>query len=197
VKVLEERVSGRLVGQERTKHARRFALSAPDKVVINAHRQYDRAFRSSCESHVMPSNHETFFTFDRYGVVGRSQVKAFPILSYRGLKALRKTVYAIDPSTDRIDGDPAYPDLAAVPGPIEGLLIETPKGETRDWVAAAAAAGIRDVWVHQGLETPEAVAAAGAAGINLRTGTCAVMYLDSDVSVHGLHKLIMKMIGRY
>lgn len=145
----------------------------------------------------MPSNHETFFTLDRYGVVGRSQVKPFPLLSYRRLKALGKRVHAIDPSTDQIDGDPAYPDLAALPEPVEGLLIETPKAETRDWIAAAASAGIRDVWVHQGHETPEAVAVAEAHGINLRTGTCAVMYLDSGVSAHGLHKLIMKLIGRY
>ncbi|MBK1645195.1 CoA-binding protein [Thiocapsa imhoffii] len=145
----------------------------------------------------MLSNHETFFALDRFAVVGRSQVKPFPLLSYRRLKALGKTVHAIDPSTDRIDGDPAYPDLAALPGPVEGLIIETPKAEVHDWVSAAAALGIRDVWVHQRHETPEALAVAETHGINLRTGSCAVMYLDPGVSVHGLHKLIMKLTGRY
>ena len=53
----------------------------------------------------MLSNHETFFALDRFAVVGRSQVKPFPLLGYRRLKALGKTVHAIDPSTDRIDGD--------------------------------------------------------------------------------------------
>ncbi|NCA71243.1 MAG: CoA-binding protein [Sphingobacteriia bacterium] len=145
----------------------------------------------------MPSNYETFFTLGRFGVIGRSQAKPFPLISYRRLKALGKTVFAIDPSTDRIDGDRAYPDLAALPGPVEGLIIETPKTETRDWIAAAAAAGIRDVWVHQGHDTQEAVTLAKEQGINLRTGTCAVMYLEPGLSYHGLHKLIMKWSGRY
>lgn len=145
----------------------------------------------------MPSNHETFFRLARFGVVGHSKVKPFPLITYRRLKALGKSVHAIDPSTDQIDGDRAYPDLAALPGPIDALIIETPKAETRDWVNAAAEAGIRDVWVHQGLETPEAVTVAETRGINLRTGSCAVMYLDPGLSVHGLHKLIMKLTGRY
>ncbi|NCC27079.1 MAG: CoA-binding protein [Gammaproteobacteria bacterium] len=145
----------------------------------------------------MASNYETFFTLASYAVVGRSQAKPFPLLSYRGLKAMGKTVYAIDPGADLIDGDVAYPGLAQLSGPVEGLIVEVPKAETRDWIVAAAAAGIRDVWVHMGHDTPEAIALATEKGINLRTGTCAVMYLHPGLSYHGIHKLIMKMTGKY
>jgi len=146
---------------------------------------------------IMASNYETFFDLASFAVVGRSQAKPFPLLSYRRLKAIGKTVYAVDPDTNVIDGDTAYPDLGALPSPVEGLIVEVPKAETSAWISAAAAAGIRDVWVHMAHDTPEAVALATQHGINLRTGTCAVMYLNPGFSYHSIHKLIMKMIGKY
>ncbi|MBK1722851.1 CoA-binding protein [Thiocystis violacea] len=145
----------------------------------------------------MASSYETFFDHDRFAVVGHSQAKPFPLLSYRGLKRLGKTVYPIDPSSALIDGDTAYPSLDALPGPIEALIIEVPRAETRDWVEAAARAGLRDVWIHMGHDTPEAVALAETSGIELRTGTCAVMYLNPGLSYHSIHKAIMKLAGKY
>jgi predicted CoA-binding protein len=145
----------------------------------------------------MPSNYETFFELGSFAVVGHSKAKPFPILSYRKLKAMGKKVYAVDPGTAPVDCDRAYPDLAALPEPVEGLLVEVPKAQTKDWVAAAAKAGIGHVWVHMAHETPEAVALAKEKGINLRTGTCAVMYLNPGLSYHGIHKLIMKATGKY
>ena len=145
----------------------------------------------------MASNYEAFFTLGSFAVVGHSKAKPFPMLSYRKLKKLGKTVYAVDPSTDSIDGDKAYANLAALPNPVDGLIVEVPKAETNDWVAAAADAGIKDVWVHMAHDTPEAVALAKDKGINLRTGTCAVMYLNPGLSYHSIHKLIMKATGKY
>ncbi|MBK1704727.1 CoA-binding protein [Halochromatium glycolicum] len=145
----------------------------------------------------MRSNYETFFDHPRFALVGRSAAKPFPLLSYRGLKRHGKTVYAVDPSAQEIDGDPAYPDLTALPEAVEALIIEAPKQETRDWIAAAAQAGIQDVWVHMAHDTPEAIALAEESGINLRTGTCAVMYVTRGLSYHSLHKAIMKLAGKY
>ena len=145
----------------------------------------------------MASNYETFFTLGTFAVVGHSKAKPFPMLSYRKLKKLGKTVYAVDPSTDSIDGDKAYADLAALPNPVDGLIVEVPKAETKDWIAAAADAGIKDAWVHMAHDTPEAIALAKDKGINLRTGTCAVMYLNPGLSYHSIHKLIMKATGKY
>ncbi|NBC46431.1 MAG: CoA-binding protein [Gammaproteobacteria bacterium] len=145
----------------------------------------------------MPSNYETFFDHQRFALVGRSAVKPFPLLSYRGLKRRGKTVYAIDPSAQEIDGDSAYPDLAALPEAVDALIIEVPKEETRDWVAAATQAGVHDVWIHMAHDTPEAIALAKESGINLRTGTCAVMYVTRGLSYHSIHKAIMKLAGKY
>lgn len=145
----------------------------------------------------MASNDESFFTLGRFAVVGHTTAKPFPILSYRRLKAMGKPVYPIDPSTMLVDGDPAYPTLASLPQAVDGLILEVPKAETAGWVTAAADAGIGHVWIHMAQETPEAVAVAAEKGINLRTGSCAVMYLNPGPSVHGIHKLVMKLTGKY
>jgi uncharacterized protein len=145
----------------------------------------------------MASNYESFFNLGRFGVVGHSKAKAFPVLSYRRLKAIGKPVYPIDPSAMLIDGDPAYPTLGSLPCAVDGLIVEVPKAETAKWVAAAADAGIGHVWIHVGHDTPEAVALAAEKGIDLRTGSCAVMYLNPGLSYHGIHKLVMKLMGRY
>jgi predicted CoA-binding protein len=143
----------------------------------------------------MPSDYETFFLFDRYAVVGHGARHPFPKLSYAGLKQRGKTVYAVDPSVSDIAGDPAYPDLESLPGPVDAVILEVPKQETLTWVERAIARGIRDVWIHQGTDTAEAKAAAEKAGVRLRTGTCAVMYVTGGL--HVVHKLINKLFGKY
>jgi uncharacterized protein len=145
----------------------------------------------------MPSNYETFWTLDRYAVVGHSAEYPFPRLTYGGLKKLGKTVYAVDPSAKTIEGDPAYADLKALPGPIDAVVVEVPNNETASWVQRAADAGVKDVWLHAQTETPEAVALAKQHGLRLRTGTCAVMYVTRGFSPHAIHGFFRKLRGVY
>lgn len=46
-------------------------------------------------------------------------------------------------------------------------------------------------------DTPEAVAFAGQQGLNLLTGTCAVMYLTKGFSPHSMHKWLNKLLGKF
>jgi len=145
----------------------------------------------------MGSNHEDFFLKSSFAIVGHSAKKNFPKLTYGGLKQMGKTVYAVDPGSNEIEGDKAYPDLASLPGKVEAVVLELPKEETADWVAKAAEAGIKDLWVHMNTETDEALVLAREKGMNLRTGTCAVMYVTPGFSFHSFHKWIMKLRGKY
>ena len=144
----------------------------------------------------MPSSYETFFTLGSYAVIGHSAEKPFPRLTYGGLRRQGKTVYPVDPSVPTIDGDPTFPDLSSLPAPVEGVVIEVPREQTRSWVAQVAAAGVKHLWLHQTADTPGAVALAREHGIDVRTGTCAVQYLDAGFP-HVLHKLVRKLLGRY
>lgn len=145
----------------------------------------------------MPSPYEAFWTHDRYAVVGHSSRKKFPTLTYRGLVAQGKTVHAVDPSVQSIEGRPAHPTLQALPEPVEAVVLEVPKDETLDWVEQAIEAGIGNVWIHQFSETPEAIALAHEHQLNLLTRNCAVMYLTTGPSLHGLHRGIAKRVGMY
>lgn len=146
----------------------------------------------------MPNMHyRSFWDHRSFAVVGHAAEKNFPQLTYRGLKNLGKVVYAVDPSMTEFEGDRVYADLESLPHPVQCAVLEVPRECTAGWVSKAADAGIRDVWIHMGRETPEALALARQRGLNARSGTCAVMYLTPGLTYHGLHKWIMKVAGRY
>ncbi len=145
----------------------------------------------------MLSNHEIFFAKNNYAVVGNSKAQNFPKLTLRGLKKMGKTVFAIDPSVDEIDGEKTYKDLSSLPVKVDGIVLEVPKKETENWIARAADAGVKDVWIHMQRDTPEALALAKKKGLNVRTGTCAVMYVTPGFSVHAIHRGIRKLMGNY
>ena len=119
------------------------------------------------------------------------------MLTYNSLKANNKTVFPIDPSGPNLNGDKCYASLAELPEPIDRVILELPKDEINQWFEQVVTAGIKDVWVHQGGDTPEVHALAKDNNVNLRTGTCAVMYLKQGFSYHAIHRGIMKLIGKY
>jgi uncharacterized protein len=145
----------------------------------------------------MASDYESFWNFERYAVVGHTAKRPFPRLTYGALKKNKKTVYAVDPSTNTIDQDPAYIDFVAMPGPVEAAVLELPKDETATWVEKAANAGIKNIWLHMNTDTSEALAIAKERGIQVRKGTCAVMYLKKGFTYHAIHAGIMKLMKKY
>jgi len=146
---------------------------------------------------MMASNYEMFWKNKSFAVVGHTAAKNFPILTYRGLKKLHKVIFPVDPSADEIEGDRAYANLADLPEKVDALVLEVPREETREWISRAAEAGIKDVWIHMQRGTPEALALAKEKGMNVCSGTCAVMYLTPDLTYHSIHKWIMKLTGKY
>jgi len=142
-------------------------------------------------------NYEPFWENRSFAVVGHRARKNFPRLTYRGLKKLGKVVFPVDPSGGEVEGDKVFADLEALPQEVDAVVLEVPKEETASWVAKAAEAGIKDVWVHMQRETDEALALAKAKGMNVRSGTCAVMYLTPGLTYHSIHKWIMKLLGKY
>jgi len=145
----------------------------------------------------MASEYESFWNHGSFAVVGHAGKRNFPQITYRALKRLGKKAFPVDPSVGEIDGDRTCPDLASLPEPVEAVVLEVPKEDARDWVAAAAAAGIRDIWIHMGRDTPEALALGREKGLHVLSGTCAVMYLDPGFTYHAIHKGLMKLLRRY
>ena len=145
----------------------------------------------------MASEYEQFWEHTSYAVVGHSANKPFPKLTYAGLKKSGKRVFAVDPSAERIDDDEVFADLKSLPDKVDAVVLEVPPAETEAWVGKVAEAGIDNVWVHMGTDTPEAVALAKEKGLRLVKGTCAVMYVTPGPSFHSIHKWINKLRGKY
>ena len=145
----------------------------------------------------MGSKHEEFCTHPAYAVVGYSGSGKFPRLTYGALKARGKTVYPVDPNAAEVEGDRAFASFAALPGKVDGAVLEVPREETAKWVGLAAEAKVPRVWIHQQRDTPEALALAREKGIDVCHGTCAVMYLTSGPSVHAVHRFFRKLGGNY
>ena len=145
----------------------------------------------------MPSNYEKFWEKNSYALVGNSAKTAFPELSYKELRKQGKKVFAIDASADTICGDKTYSDLESLPQSVEGVVLELPKAETESWVKKAAEAGVKDIWIHMGSQTLEALEAGEKLGLNVRHGTCAVLYLKKNFSYHSIHRGIMKILKKY
>ncbi|HLE00109.1 MAG TPA: CoA-binding protein [Bdellovibrionota bacterium] len=145
---------------------------------------------------------ERFWDAQIYLVIGNSAKMPFPRLTYLGLKANKKTVFAIDPASGSIEGDRAFADLKSFSGiserpeKIDAAVLELPNDETARWVSLLADFGIKKIWIHQDTETPQALQIAKERGVQVFTGTCAVMYLNSSFP-HSFHRCIMKMTRRY
>jgi predicted CoA-binding protein len=143
------------------------------------------------------SNYETFWEHRSFAVVGHGTKRNFPRLTYGALKNLGKVVFPVDPSAQEVEGDKAYTSLQALPQKVDAVVLEVPKEETKEWVARAAEIGVRDVWIHQQTDTPDALGLAEEKGMNVRSGTCAVMYVTPGFTYHSIHKWIMKLVGKY
>ncbi len=145
----------------------------------------------------MTSPRQSFWEHGSFAVVGHSAQRNFPKITYKKLRDAGRTVYAVDPSVERIGGDVAYRDLASLRGPVEAAVLELPKDETADWVTRVADAGIGTVWIHQQTDTPEALEPARARGLEVCSGACAVMYVTPGLSPRAPHRWIMKLAAKF
>ena len=113
----------------------------------------------------------TFLAGKRFAVVGAS-----PDRSKYGNKVLRCYVQnkldavPVNPTVSKVEGLPAYPSLADVPGDIDGVSIITPPKVTEKVVSEAIARNIKSIWMQPGAESAAAIQAAEAAGANVIAG---------------------------
>lgn len=116
---------------------------------------------------------EAFLAGTRFAVVGASRDRAkFGNRVLRCYAAQGRTVWAVNPNEPggEVEGHPCVPDLASLPGPIDGLSIVTPPAVTERVVEEAAAAGIRRIWMQPGAESRSAIERAEELGLEVIAG---------------------------
>jgi hypothetical protein len=81
-------------------------------------------------------------------------------------------VIPVNPALTRALGEQAYPDLAAVPGPIDVVDIFRRSEDVPPIVEAAVARGVKAVWMQEGVVNDAAAARARSAGLLVVMNRC-------------------------
>jgi uncharacterized protein len=99
---------------------------------------------------------------------------------YRRLKDRGYEVFAVNPNTERVEGDVSYKDLKSIPGGVDAVVIGTRPSIAEDTMHECADLGIKHVWMHRG---PGAGSVSAAAteygrqhGITVIDGGCPCMF---------------------
>ncbi|HNX48518.1 MAG TPA: CoA-binding protein [Thermoanaerobaculaceae bacterium] len=115
---------------------------------------------------------------------------------YRELRTKGYHVLAVHPGADRIEGDACWPTMAALPEPVGGVVVVVPPAKALKVVQEAAAAQIPRIWLQPGTESPAAIEAARAAGIEVVAGHCLLMFVEPVGWFHGFHRTLWRWLGK-
>jgi len=122
-------------------------------------------------------------------------------LIYRKLRSQGYMVFAVNPNATILEGDPAYPDLKAIPEKPDAVVIVTRPEVTESIVRQCAELGIGRVWMHNGMHSlgssvsQEAVQFCREKGITAIPGGCPMMYCAHADLGHQLMRWMQGLTG--
>jgi predicted CoA-binding protein len=117
-------------------------------------------------------------------VVGASDDPAkYGHIAYTMLKQYGKTVWPVNPNAATVDGDSAFPNVAALPETPDVVVVVVPPPVTERVVEELGAAGVRNVWMQPGAESARAVERAKELGLSVVSGgPCVLVNLRTHLS---------------
>jgi uncharacterized protein len=118
---------------------------------------------------------------------------------YKRLRDRGYEVFAVNPNTDEVEGDPAYDDLRSIPGGVEAVVIGTRPELADETMRECAELGIKHVWMHRGPgagSVSETAAAYGRAHqISVIDGGCPCMFGPTADFGHKAMRLVFTLAG--
>jgi len=119
---------------------------------------------------------------------------------YKRLRERGYEVFAVNPNSDTVEGDPCFRDLASIPGGVDAVVIATTPADAPSVVRECEALGITRVWMHRsfggGSVSPEAHELCRQYGIASIAGGCPLMYGPTSDSGHRIMKHFAGMFGQ-
>jgi len=99
---------------------------------------------------------------------------------YRRLVSGGYDVIPVNPGAATVEGVACYPDLGAIPGNVDGVIVATHPDVSVQLVRQCAERGVKQVWFHRsfggGSVSDAAVRECKARGISCLVGGCPLMY---------------------
>ncbi|HEY4897177.1 MAG TPA: CoA-binding protein [Solirubrobacteraceae bacterium] len=145
---------------------------------------------------------EEFLAQPRIAVAGVSRDPKQPAnLIYRRLRENGHEVFAVNPNADEdLEGDPCYPRVSDISGPVDGVVIVTTPRAAAEVVRDCAAAGVPRVWLHRGMgpgsTSPEAVELCREHGIAVIPGGCPNMFGATSDAGHRCLRVMLSATGK-
>jgi uncharacterized protein len=113
---------------------------------------------------------ESAHTIAAVGVSSNPEKHSYGVMAY--LKKHGYKVIPVNPTVDNIQGEQAYPDLLAIPDPVEVVQVFRPPEDVPAIVQQAIRIGAKVVWMQLGISNPEAAQLAEAAGLQVVQDAC-------------------------
>ena len=88
---------------------------------------------------------------------------------------------------DEIAGAPCYRSVSAIPERVGAVVVVVPPARSAEVVEECVRLGIRNVWLQQGAESPDATRAAERADLHLVQNECVMMFARPR-GIHRLHR---------
>ena len=108
-------------------------------------------------------------------------------------------MFPINPNTETVEGDPCYPNLKAVPGPVDAVVIGTRPEVAEQIVRECAEIGISRVWMHrsfgQGSVSEQATKFCQDNNITVIPGGCPMMFCEPVDFGHKCMRWILGLTG--
>jgi len=146
----------------------------------------------------LPDSVADFLSGKRFAIAGVSRSGRQPANAiFRKLRDSGYAVVPVNPNAATVEGVTCYPELASIPGQIDGLVVVTHPDVAPELVRQAAARGISRIWFHrsfgEGSVSDEAVRSCADLGIRAIVGGCPMMYC---APVDVAHRCLRWWLGR-
>jgi predicted CoA-binding protein len=142
-----------------------------------------------------------FLSHRRVAVTGvsRSPKSHGANVVYRRLRECGYDVFAVNPNATLVEGDPCYPNLAALPGDVDAVVVATSPARAEETMRLCHELGIGHVWMHRGpgagSVSPAAAAYGRAHGISVIDGGCPLMFNPTSDRGHKVMRVMLTAAG--
>jgi predicted CoA-binding protein len=145
----------------------------------------------------MTQNIENFVRKEHIIVAGVSRNgKKFGNSAVKELQKRGYKISVVHPSAVTLEEIPCVRSCAAAGDANAGLLVVLPPKNVPGILHEAVNAGIKNVWLQQGAESPEAITLAQSLDLEFVSGKCILMYAGNVTGAHKFHRTLMKWFGK-
>ena len=145
---------------------------------------------------------DDFLSQKRIAVAGVSHdQKATANAIYRRFREHGYQVFPVNPTADVLEGTTCFHDVKSIPGKVDGVIIVTRPEAADQVVHDCADAGIRRVWMHNGIHGGSSVSQNAAQfceehNISVIAGACPLMFGQTSDGFHRFVEKCLQVTGK-